>query len=184
MKSQARWIANLLGGAVGVCLSTYIVYSLQVEAAKQPTLQGEVQVRPPELASPARTFGLDVGKLARAFGLPEPVVRRESAERSSQTPVRSSLHASLVGTALAVPSSYSLCLLTNGNDNETAVYRIGDTFMGARIHAIRKDRVLVENQGSTEYIDHDDLTTIPSAATYRVIPEGNLQEVEPLTPQG
>jgi len=160
------------------------VYSLQVEAAKQPTLQGEVQVRPPELAIPAPTHGLDAGKLARAFGVPEPVVRRESAERSFQTQVRSSLHASLVGTALAVPSSYSLCLLRNGNDSETAVYRIGDTFMGARIYAIRKDRVLIENQGRKEYIDHDDLMTIPSAATYRVIPEGNLQEVEPLTPQG
>ena len=49
-------------------------------------------------------------------------------------PIRSSLHAVLVGTANATPHRYSLSQLVNTDANETAVYVVGDAFMGARVY--------------------------------------------------
>jgi general secretion pathway protein C len=68
--------------------------------------------------------------------------------------VRSSLHGSLVGTAIAEPRQYSLCQIINPDLNETQVYTIGDKYQGARIYGVEKDRVLIDNSGVNEYIDN------------------------------
>ena len=69
-------------------------------------------------------------------------------------PVRSSLHGTLVGTAIADPPKYSLVQITNPDLNETQVYAIGDRYQGARIYAVEKERVLIDNNGVNEYIDN------------------------------
>ncbi len=69
-------------------------------------------------------------------------------------PAHSALHAVLVGTAIATPLRFSLCQLTNTDQNETAVYAAGDTFMNARIYDILRDKVLIVNEGRNEYIDN------------------------------
>src|SRR5207244_12455197 len=70
-------------------------------------------------------------------------------------PVRSSLRGTLVGTAIADPPQYSLCQITNPDLNETQVYAIGDKYQGARIYAVEKERVLIDNNGVNEYIDNN-----------------------------
>jgi general secretion pathway protein C len=70
-------------------------------------------------------------------------------------PVRSPLHGTLVGTAIADPARYSLCQITNPDLNETLVYAIGEKYQGARIYQVEKERVLIDNNGVNEYIDNN-----------------------------
>jgi general secretion pathway protein C len=69
--------------------------------------------------------------------------------------VHSSLHGTLVSTAIADPAKYSLCQITNPDLNETQVYAIGDKYQGARIYAVEKERALIDNNGVNEYIDNN-----------------------------
>src|SRR5262249_16154453 len=108
---------------------------------------------------PARAE-LDAERLAKSFDLPLPkpagetVAEAPAPKEWNASPVRSSLRAFLVGTALASPERYSLCQLTNGETNETLVYALGDKFMSARIYKIERDKGLIDNDGRNEYIDN------------------------------
>jgi general secretion pathway protein C len=105
---------------------------------------------------------LDVPRMAKAFDVPLPTKKDEAqavptapvVPQWNSVPARSSLHAVLVGTALASPQRYSLCQLINTDINETVVYALNERFQNARIYAIEKDRVLVDNEGRNEYIDN------------------------------
>jgi general secretion pathway protein C len=68
--------------------------------------------------------------------------------------VRSPLHGTLIGTAMAEPAKYSLCQIINPDANDTQVYGIGDKYQGARIYRIEKERVLLDHDGVNEYIDN------------------------------
>jgi general secretion pathway protein C len=103
---------------------------------------------------------LNAARLSKVFAVPLPPPPEAAATAPvtpqnvwQQNPAKSSLHASLIGTAVTVPSRYSLCQLTNLDTNESFVYSVGDRFMGTRIYEIEKDRVLIDNDGKNEYID-------------------------------
>jgi general secretion pathway protein C len=104
---------------------------------------------------------LDTEKVARLFDVALPKVllaHAQSAELAHGTggwdrPVRSTLHGTLIGTAIADPLQYSLCQITNPDLSETQVYGIGDRYQGARIYAIEKERALLDHDGVNEYID-------------------------------
>ena len=155
------WVGTALAAVLGAYLCAGIVNTVVATAIapKPGLLQQSVSTSPQAVANPPRTE-LDAERLAKTFDLPLPKPASETGPAEvpekawNATPVRSSIRATLVGTALASPARYSLCQLTNGDTNETLVYAIGDKFMGARIYAIEKDRVLVDNDGHNEYIDN------------------------------
>ncbi|HWE23726.1 MAG TPA: type II secretion system protein GspC [Myxococcales bacterium] len=155
------WVGTALAAVLGAYLSARIVNTVVATAIapKPGLLQQSVGSSPQAAATPPRTE-LDAERLAKSFDLPLPKPATETAADVpakpawNAVPVRSSLRATLVGTALANPARYSLCELTNGDTNETLVYAVGDKFMGARIYAIEKDRVMLDNDGRNEYIDN------------------------------
>lgn len=167
------WIASLVATVLCAYLAARVVNTIAGSAiATKPSLQ-TVSVQPrQQTISHAE---LDAKRLSTLFGvpLPEPKpVDDPTAAQQKQTaqwnpePQRSPLHAVLIGTALATPERYSLCQLTNTDQNETGVYAVGDTFMNARIYAIErllehqgdrdliKERVLIVNDGRNEYVDN------------------------------
>ena len=104
---------------------------------------------------------LDAEKVAKLFDVPLPnsSASTETAEDLhgpgvwNPVPIRSSLHGTLIGTAIADPHFYSLCQITNPDLNETQVYAMGDKYQNARIYRIEKERVLLDHDGLNEYID-------------------------------
>jgi len=157
------WVATLLAAVLGAYLCARIVNTVAASAIapKPALLQQSVGASPRAAPLPPRAE-LDAERLAKTFDLPVPKPPGENvapeapaAKAWNPTPIRSSLHGALVGTALANPTRYSLCQLTNGDINETLVYAIGDKFMGASIYAIERDRVLLDNEGRNEYIDNN-----------------------------
>ena len=102
---------------------------------------------------------------------------------SEHEPMRSRLHACVVSTAVAVPSRFSLSQLKNTDDNRVGLYRIGDTFMGARIRAIGNGRVLVGDTQHAESITSG-CGTDSSPATYQPLSDGPLPILDATSPQG
>lgn len=156
------WAATLAATVLAAFLAARMVNTLAASAiAPRPSLHALASA--PRKAQPIVHAELEPKRISKLFGVPLPEPKpveaaAENAERSQAAwnpePQRSSLHAVLVGTALAVPQRYSLCQLTNTDQNETAVYAVSDTFMNARIYEIQRDRVLVINDGRNEYIDN------------------------------
>ena len=68
-------------------------------------------------------------------------------------PVRSSLHAQLLATVRANKPEWSLCTLRDLTANESSVYMVGDTFMGATVLDILDLKVIILNDGHREFID-------------------------------
>jgi general secretion pathway protein C len=174
------WVGTALAAVLGAYLSARIVNTVVATAiAPKPGLLQQ-SVAPQAVAAPPRTE-LDAERLAKSFDLPLPKPASETgpvevpAKAWNATPVRSSVRATLVGTALANPGRYSLCQLTNGDTNETLVYAIGDNFMGARIYGIERDRVLLDNDGHNEYIDN--ASAAPNLGVYQ--PPGQPPAAQP-----
>jgi general secretion pathway protein C len=157
--------ARIVNTFVAVSISpkpTFLVGSPVGGGASRPSLAQRVE--------------LDALRFAKAFDLPIPKPPPTAGEVEApkpppppsptwtEAPVRSSLHGVLVSTAIASPEKWSLCQILNTDNNETAVYAVGDYFLTARIYRIErvpeagkdgssKDRVLVENEGRNEFID-------------------------------
>jgi general secretion pathway protein C len=157
------WAPTLAAALIGAYLSARIVNTLAATAIapKPALLQLSVGSAPQAASAAAPHVELEGDKLAKAFDVPLPKPAAASDVQAAPqrkswdaVPARSSLHAILVGTAVANPPRYSLCQLTNTDTNETLVYAVGDKFMGARVYAIDRDRVLVDNDGRNEYIDN------------------------------
>jgi general secretion pathway protein C len=155
------WVGSLVAAVLCAYLAARAVNTFAATAiAPKPSLNA-VTASPKQPA--ILHTELDGKRVATLFGvpLPEAAPAQDPAadlarSRASWTPEpqRSSLHAVLVGTAIAGPPRYSLCQLTNTDQNETAVYAVGDTFMGAQIYEILRDRVLIVNDGRNEFIDN------------------------------
>ena len=155
------WVGTLFAAVLGAYLCARIVNTVAATAiAPKPSLLQQSVGASPQAAQMPPRAELDAERLAKTFDLPLPKPATEAAQEAAPakswnaSPVRSALHGSLVGTALANPPRYSLCQLTNADTNETLVYAMGDKFMGARIYAIEKDRVLLDNDGRNEFIDN------------------------------
>jgi general secretion pathway protein C len=157
------WVATLFAAVFCAYLAARTVNTFAASAiAPRPSLNATAASAPKSAA--VVHAELDAKRLATLFGvpLPEPKPAEDAAAAAAsrqqaawtEEPVRSSLHAVLVGTAIATPPRYSLCQLTNTDQNETQVYATGDNFMSARIYEIRKEKVLLVNDGRNEYIDN------------------------------
>jgi general secretion pathway protein C len=164
------WAATLAAAVLAAFLSARIVNTFATAViAPKPALSlagGAAVARGPAL----QHADLDVERFARAFDVPLPKpapdpgapgspeaaakLAQANAAGWTEVPAHSSLHGLLVGTAMAVPSKWSLCQITNTDTNETVVYAVGDRFMSARIYLVEKERVLVDNEGKNEYIDN------------------------------
>ena len=115
---------------------------------------------PPQAAGQLQHVELDADKVAKLFDVPLPKPAPPGTDEQkvvsrgwNPVPARSSLRGSLVGTAIAEPTKYSLCQITNPDLNETQVFAIGDKYQGARIYQVEQKRVLIDNNGANEYID-------------------------------
>jgi general secretion pathway protein C len=163
-----RYSWALYGAAVvlGAYLAARTVNTVAAAAiAPKPALVQQATAAPQASAAPQRVE-LDAEKVAKLFDVPLPKAAPAGADTAQQPqgragwnriPVRSSLHGSLIGTAIADPARYSLCQITNPDLNETQVYGIGDKYQSARIYAIEKERVLLDHDGVNEYIDNSGL---------------------------
>jgi len=158
------WALNVAAVLLGSYLAARTVNTLAAGAiAPKPSLLQQASAVAPQASAGPLRIELDADKVARLFDVPLPkpaVPGAESAPAESTThagwnpvPTRSSLHGTLVGTAIADPPRYSLCQITNPDLNETQVYAIGEKYQGARIYAVEQKRVLIDNNGSNEYID-------------------------------
>ena len=155
------WTLDALAVVLGAYLAARTVNTIAAAAiAPQPALVQQASTSPQAAAQPHRVE-LNAEKVAKLFDVPLPKPAAATAEDTeaprsgvwNRVPVRSSLHGTLIGTAIADPPRYSLCQITNPDVNETQVYGIGDKYQGARIYAIEKDRVLIDHDGVNEYID-------------------------------
>ena len=160
------WVVNALVVLLGAYLAARTVNTVAAAAiAPKPALVQQATAAPQAAGQPQRVE-LDAEKTARLFDVPLPKAAPAGAETTepargpgdwNRIPVRSSLHGTLIGTAIADPPRYSLCQITNPDVNETQVYGIGDKYQGARIYAIEKERVLLVHDGVNEYIDNNGL---------------------------
>jgi general secretion pathway protein C len=155
------WAVDAMAVVIGAYLAARTVNTIAAAAiAPKPALVQQASATPQASGQPQRVE-LDADKVAKLFDVPLPKPPQPGDEKAqpqragwNPVPVRSSLHGSLVGTAIAEPRQYSLCQLINPDLNETQVYTIGDKYQGARIYGIEKDRVLIDNSGVNEYIDN------------------------------
>jgi general secretion pathway protein C len=154
------WILNAVAVVIGAYLAARTVNTLAAAAiAPKPALVQQASTAPQSAAQPQKV-DLNAEKVAKLFDVPLPKAAPAGTETAeprregwNRVPVRSSLHGTLIGTAIADPPRYSLCQITNPDVNETQVYGIGDKYQGARIYAIDKERVLIDHDGVNEYID-------------------------------
>ena len=155
------WALNLAAVLLGAYLAARTVNTVAASAiAPRPALVQQAASSPQPLLT---HLELDPEKVARLFDVPLPKPAAAGPETASEpvnkgwnpVPVKSSLHATLVGTAIADPAKYSLCQITNPDLNETQVYAIGDKYQGARIYGVEKERVLLDNAGVNEFIDNN-----------------------------
>ena len=115
----------------------------------------------PQAAGDSHRMDLAAERIARLFDVPLPKgpARADPDEEPrgpgvwNWIPIRSSLHGTLIGTAIADPPRYSLCQITNPDLNDTQVYGIGDKYQAALIYRIERERVLLDHDGVNEYID-------------------------------
>jgi len=154
------WAVDALALVIGAYLAARTVNTVAAMAiAPKPALVQQAGSTPQAVAQPQRVE-LDADKVAKLFDVPLPKPAPPGDETKPQragwnpVPVRSSLHGTLVGTAIADPARYSLCQLINPDVNETQVYAIGEKYQGARIYGIEKERVLIDNAGVNEFIDN------------------------------
>jgi general secretion pathway protein C len=155
------WALDALAVLLGAYLAARTVNTLASSAiAPKPALVQQASAAP-QAAAQAQRVELNADKVAKLFDVPLPKPAPAGAEAAetprggwSRIPVRSPLHGTLIGTAIADPARYSLCQITNPDLNETQVYGIGDKYQGARLYAIEKDRALIDNNGVNEYIDN------------------------------
>ena len=162
------WAATLFAAVLAAFLAARIVNTFTAAAiAPKPSLSTGGASSSLPRGPAAQHTDLDVERFSKAFDVPLPkpapdptTAAQTAGEKPSpagwSAPVRSPLHARLVGTAVAYPSKWSLCQLTNADTNETAVYAVGDKFLAARIYDVEKDRVLVDNEGRNEFIDNSE----------------------------
>jgi len=156
------WALNLVAVLLGAYLLARTVNTVAATAiAPKPALLQQASAAVPQ-GTAAEHVSLDADKVAKLFDVPlpkPPPPGQETAEPQragwNPVPVRSQLHATLVGTAIAEPAKYSLCQLTNPDVNETQVYAIGERYQGARIYAVEKERVLLDHDGVNEFIDNN-----------------------------
>src|SRR5216683_3229361 len=167
------WAMNVAAVLLGAYFAARTVNTLAATAiAPKPALLQQAA------APQAARAELDADKVAKLFDVPlpkpapaggAPSIEEPARGAWNPVPTRSSLHGTLVGTAIADPTRYSLCQITNPDLNETQVYGIGDKYQGARIYAVEKERALIDNDGRNEYIDNN-AAAPPSLGTAVPIP--------------
>jgi general secretion pathway protein C len=178
------WALDALAVLIGAYLAARTVNTIAAAAiAPRPALVQQAGAAPQAAAQPQRVE-LDAEKVAKLFDVPLPKPAAPGSEPAqpqragwNPVPVRSSLHGTLIGTAIADPTRYSLCQITNPDLNETQVYAIGDKYQGARIYGIEKERVLLDNGGVNEYIDNS-AAAPPSLGLAPMPPPGGAPQAQ------
>ena len=178
------WAFDAVAVLLGAYLAARTVNTIAAAAiAPKPALVQQAGATPQSAAQPQRVE-LDADKVAKLFDVPLPKPPAPGAETTqtqragwNPVPVRSSLHGTLIGTAIADPAKYSLCQITNPDVNETQVYAIGEKYQDARIYAIEKERVLIDNAGVNEYIDNS-LAAPPNLGVIPIVQPGALGQAQ------
>jgi general secretion pathway protein C len=181
------WALNLFAVLLGAYFAARTVNTLAATViAPKPALLQQTAV--PQATPLTQRTEIDPDKVAKLFDVPLPKPPPAGEASASEpvrgawnpVPTRSSLHGTLVGSAIADPPRYSLCQITNPDLNETQVYGIGDKYQGARIYAVEKERALIDNDGRNEYIDNN-AAAPPSLGTAVPIPPAGGDGVKQLS---
>jgi len=122
------WTLNAVAVVIGAYLAARTVNTLAAAAiAPKPALVQQASAAPQAAAQPQKVE-LNAEKVAKLFDVPLPKAAPAGTETAepkregwNRIPVRSSLHGTLIGTAIADPPRYSLCQITNPDVNETQV---------------------------------------------------------------
>ncbi len=176
------WATYTFGVVLAAYLAARTVNTVAAAAiAPEPVIQ---QARAAlQVGGQPQPLELDAEKVAKLFDVPLPKEASASTDTPegspgpgiwNPVPVRSSLHGTLIGTAMADPSRYSLCQITNPDLDETQVYAMGDKYQSARIYRIEKERVLLDHDGVNEYISTSGLGA-PSPSGSRLPIPGMVQ---------
>lgn len=164
------WAASAFAAVLGAYLLARTVNTFAASAiAPKPALMQQVGAAAAQPQAAPQHVDLDGDLMSRLFDVPLPkptAADAQPAEPQKQSwnpvPVKTSLRGSLIGTSVADPPEYSLCEIMNPDLGEPEVYTIGSMYLGARIYAIQKDRVLFVNNGVNEYMDNGTAQPAPN----------------------
>jgi general secretion pathway protein C len=118
---------------------------LGARSAAVPPLSPEAFARLMGMTLPETPVGPD--------GLPLDGSGDAKPDDLSSEPVRSSLRAQLLATVIANHPEWSLATLRDLTANDTSIYMVGESFMGATILDIQDLKVIILNNGHREFID-------------------------------
>lgn len=152
------WTVNLAFLALAGILSARTVNTFVAASISEPPL---TESDGPVAASRPSLFGgvasIDLERTARAFGIELP--KDEPEEKAPEPaydpnaePVKSSLHAALVGTMAANRPEWSFATIRDLGSQNVGVYLPGDTFLGTEILSVERMRVVILNNGRKEYL--------------------------------
>lgn len=119
-------------------VKTLLAHPLQLPRVAQAT---EPLIRPTKAA-------LDAAAVSRTTGLP--LVPGPAA---TSEPASTALPVHLLGTSVSDVPELSLATIQDAARREAGVFAVGDWVQGARVVAIERLRVLVDNRGQPEVID-------------------------------
>lgn len=153
------WTVNLAFLALAGILSARTVNTFVASAISEPAVTEPGA--PASGARPGTAFGLatiDLERTARVFGIELP--KEEPEEKApadpmydpNAEPVKSTLHAALVGTMAANRPEWSFATIRDLGSQNVGVYLSGDSFLGAEILSVERLRVILLNNGRKEYL--------------------------------
>ncbi len=142
----ARTANTFVAAAIGPAPTASAAPAADRDPVSLPKLVGTAALNP---EATARLFGITLPE-------PEPAAPEGEAisaeELANQSPVRSSLRASLIGTMVANRPQWSFSTLRDDVTRDVGVYMVGDKFMNAEILEIDRLRVILLNENRKEYI--------------------------------
>lgn len=164
------WTVNLAFLALAGILSARTVNTFVAAAISEPAV-----AEPSAPQAGGRTpsaFGLasiDLERTAKVFGIELP--KEEPAEKAPEAPqydpnadpVKSTLHAALVGTMAANRPEWSFATIRDLGSQNVGVYLPGDSFLGAEILSVERMRVILLNNGRKEYLAIGEVAAAPGA---------------------
>ncbi len=100
----------------------------------------------------AKLMGIKLPEILASPDGIEPAAAAAPDDLDSE-PVRTSLKAQLLATVIANRPQWSMCTLRDLTANESDIYMVGDTFMGAKLLDIQDLKAIILNNGRREFID-------------------------------
>jgi len=148
----------------------------------------QITPKPPEVVQAATQFNpvkpqLNTALFAKLLGIELLSDTPPTPEETeiSDTFSRSSINARLLGTLVSFPPQWSLASVQNNvGTQRTMSLAIGDQIEGATVVMIERERIIILNRGSREYIDANAPSSAPPPpVAARADATSNIRELTP-----